>query len=453
MSASVNADSGASAEASVVISPEFKSILLCVAELHAKFYWHKKSSDISNLKKFLISISEKLGISLETMERVSLEHAQNYTSIFGAYKKIPYNTIESKRELTSINYISVPFVVYLEEDNTTCVVFRTSSSFIPEITPEMMDIIKYLGVVRVYISSKFKKAIPHFPDNVIQIQFDSNSSLSTSDEITFGMPQYLLGFYDLTKTYRTRHLNYTVRFPNTLVELTTSVLNTPNLPLNLVFLKYFVYYRDEDITLPESFFQMIPLSVKCLILAGFNCDMTDYTMNPGAEYLELNIGHVNGNIIRFDNVKTIRLNSFRTSVYSCPRHSSTKTFCNLVKIDEQPCDHCDDGTLAIIYELSNFTVSLGDTVSHLVLDMISIYSSRTISFNILNYLDASVPNNLEYLTIRHADMKCLIRSFEELLEKHQRWLEQSEDSSDFLNFSKTIINFHTRFPNVKIIFE
>jgi hypothetical protein len=163
MSASANPDASLLVVEPTSISPEYESIRQCVRELYTSFEWRRKQSDITCLKQRLINIAAKQDILLETMERVSLEHAKNYTSIFGTYKYIPYSTIEKKQEITSINYISVPYVVYLGEDNTTWIIFRTTASFIPEITPEMMDIIKYLGVVRVYISDKFKKAIPYFP--------------------------------------------------------------------------------------------------------------------------------------------------------------------------------------------------------------------------------------------------------------------------------------------------
>jgi len=455
MAASANPDSESLA-VSTSISPEFKSIQTCVSELYAKFEWRKKKSDITCLKQCLINIAAKQGISLETMKRVSLEHTQNYTSIFGAYKYIPYSAIERKPEITSINYISVPYQIYPGEDNTTWIIFRTAASFIPEITPDMMDIIKYLGVVRVYISEKFEKAIPYFPDNVIQIELLSRKSLTTSNDIKFRMPQYLLGFYDLTKTYTTNLLGYTTRFPNTLLELTTSELNTPNLPQNLTLLTYSAYNRDADLSLPELFSQMIPLTVKRLIFSGFNCDMTDYTMNPGMEYLELDIGHVNGNIIRFDNVNIVKINSFRTSFFSCPTSDTTiKTYCNLVKVEESPCAHCDDGTLGTIYSLTNFTVSLGETVLHLILSAEYIYSYRAISLQILNYLDASTPNNLECVTITniYGSKNNLIKSFEELLKEHQILICKSQDQRYFLSSIETIINFHTRFPNVKIILE
>jgi hypothetical protein len=446
-----SADASALVVEPTAISPEFNSILTCVRELYTSFEWRRKQSYITCLQQRLINIAAKQDISLETMERVSLEHAKNYTRIFGTYKYIPYSTIEKKREITSINYISVPYVVYLGEDNTTWVIFRTAASFIPEITPEMMDIIKYLGVVRVYISDKFKKAIPYFPDNVIQIQFDSKNSLTISDGIKFGMPQYLQGFYDLTETYATDPLGYTMRLPATLVELITSKLNTPNLPQNLIFMTYLAYNPDVDLSLPESFFQMIPLSVKSLVLSGFYCNMMDYTMNSVMEYLELDIGHVNGNIIRFDNVNTVRINTFRSRFFSCPK-KAIKTYCNFIKFEEFPCHHCNDGTIGIIYKLSNFTVSLGKTVSHLILSAYNIYTQNNISLEILNYLDTSVPNNLECVTITnvYGSKNNLIKSFEELVKEYQHLIDKSQGIRYNL---ETIINFHTRFPNVKIILE
>jgi len=442
------------------IAPEFNSILTCVRELYTTFEWRKKLSDITSLRECLMNIATKQGISMKTMEQISLEHAKNYTSIFGGYKYIPYSTMERKSEITSINYISVPYQIYLSEDNTTWIIFRTASKYIPKITPEMMDIIKFLGVVRVYISYKFEKAIPYFPDNVIQIEFESRNSLTRSNEIKFGIPQYLLGFYDLTKIYTPIPLGYTTRLPNTLIELITSELHTPNLPQNLTLLKYLTYYRDDDLTLPESFFQMIPLSVKSLTLSNFRCHMMDYTMIQGMEYLELDIGHVNGNIIRFDNVNTIKIDSFLTIITICPKHNPyIKTVCNLVKTEEYPCQYCDDGTDVIRYTLSNFIVSLGATVEHLILS--GQYCPRDRSLDILKYLDTSTPNNLQSITISEIIYNGNIKTYDDVLQRQQfilKKLESKLESRDSkydlkldLETLEIIINFHKRFPDVKII--
>jgi hypothetical protein len=443
------------------ISPEYVSIQQCVKELYTSFEWRKKKSDITSFLKLLNAIVAKQGTTLETMERVSLEHAKNYTSIFGTYNYIPYNSIERKQEITSINYISVPYVVYLGEDNTTWIIFRTASSFIPEITPEMMDIIKYLGVVRVFISGNFSKTIPYFPDNVIQIQFDSSASLIGSDNINFGIPKYLLGFYDCTGTYNSTPipLGYTLRLPSTLVELITSELTTPNLPPNLTYLKYCASYTTIDepnkASLDRVCFQSIPLSVKRLTLAGFACTNTDYTMNPGMEYLALDIGNVNGNCIRFDNVKTVIINSsFKPYSFVCQNRINrikSKPHHNFVKIAEYPCGECGDGSMIVEYKLVDFTVSLGDSVSHLDLHFYD-------SLNILNYLDLSTPNNLQSITIRKV---FYVKTYDDVLQRHQLLLKKiqkykSEDKHSIIDENdlydlETIINFHTRFPDVKII--
>jgi hypothetical protein len=169
------------------------------------------------------------------------------------------------------------------------------------------------------------------------------------------------------------------------------------------------------------------------------------------EYLELDIGHVNGNIIRFDNVNTVRINTFRSRFFSCPK-KAIKTYCNFIKFEEFPCHHCNDGTIGIIYKLSNFTVSLGKTVSHLILSAYNIYTQNNISLEILNYLDTSVPNNLECVTITnvYGSKNNLIKSFEELVKEYQHLIDKSQGIRYNL---ETIINFHTRFPNVKIILE
>lgn len=468
MAASANPDDRASA----VFTPEFEAVHRCVADLYSKFQWRKKSSDIIYLKKCLMNISEARGISLETMERVSLEHAKNYTSIFGAYNCIRYYTIANMQEITSINYISVPYFIYLGEDNTTLVIFRTSAAFIPEITHDMMDIIKYLGVVRVYISKKFTKAIPFFPDNVIQIEFYSDESLTASDKITFGMPQYLLGFYDFTHTYRPDYsLLYNLRFPNSLIELTTSELNTPNLPPNLSILEYYVYrYGGLDFSLPALFFQMLPHSIKSLSIHGFICDLVDCTMNSCIDYLEFEIGKMQGHFMRIANVKTVKINSFITEVDFCTKHEfhKPKPYSNFVKSKEFICHDCNDGTIGITYKLANFTISLGETVSHLIFPRPGFYDN---CLEILNYLDASVANNLECITCTEITgfKSQTITTLEELLAIHQLLCNQNQpnyaDNADnannadndipyvISNHIETIANFHTRFPNVKIIFK
>jgi hypothetical protein len=456
----------ASADASALvveptsISPEYESIRQCVRELYTSFDWHKKKANITDFMERLTAIVVKQDTTLETMERVSLEHCMKYNEIFGNCKHcIPYHSIEKKKEI-NINYISVPYIIYPGEDNTTWVIFRTAASFIPEITSEMMDVIKYLGVVRVFISAKFKKAIPYFPDNVIQIHFYSRVSLISSDNINFGIPKYLLGFYDCTLTYNSSPipLGYSMRLPCTLEKLITSELTTSNLPPNLTYLKYSAYHTTMDEptkTFLNTVFQSIQFSVKQLIINGIDCTNTDYTMHHGMEYLELglDIGQVYGNVIRFDNVNTIKINKFKDNFYVCQNTAnSIKNFSNFVKISEYRCEKCRNGSMSIEYKLNNFTISLGDSVYHLYLDF-------NTSLAILNYLDTSTPNNLQSVTISATYLT--VKTYDDVLQRQQLLLKtiqslKSEDKDTIveefdLSNMETIINFQTRFPDVKLI--
>ena len=96
----------ASADASALvveptsISPEYESIRQCVRELYTSFEWHKKKANITDFMKRLTAIVVKQDTTLETMERVSLEHCMKYNEIFGNCKHcIPYHSIEKKKEI------------------------------------------------------------------------------------------------------------------------------------------------------------------------------------------------------------------------------------------------------------------------------------------------------------------------------------------------------------------
>lgn len=445
------------------------------------FDWSSKKKTFDRFLKTYLAKASDIGLTPEALEDISLTAAKNYKDYeYANYNWLPFNSS------SNLEYNGMPYIVYVDKNDETWIIFRTKTHAVPKITLEMMDMIKYMGVVRVHIGKKFLKAIPAFPDNVIQIQFESEESLHISDMIDFHMPAYVRGFFDLTKWQympRDKPLKYVNHFPSTLLYLETSEPVTPNLPDGLISICYNqgMHYSD-DILLVQvehenksPLLEYLPRTVKKVVVSGSDFTTGDLTISSRCvDYLEFSIGHItDSNILRIDGASTVCIKSFETEISQCikPNRPQITNFVNLEKIYEGLCNECEDGTIRQDFE-QVVTVSLGESVEHLILNN----SCKEIII-LLKYFGCDIPSKLEKVTI-HAlleisNLDDVIKHYERTKLKLDNFIKQHGYSSDMdlqyyfheeriysdeyfvykdLEIYKIILDFHAKFPNVEIIF-
>jgi hypothetical protein len=414
-----------------------------------KFQWNKKTKTYEHFIRTYLSLAESsFGLKPEALEEISLTAARDYQD----YKPSDYNKLITNPN-TRIEYNGMPYVVYIDYNGETCIIFRTKTNAIQDITIEMMEIVKYMGIVRVYVSSNFRKAIPGFPDNVIEILCESGDSLYQSDIIDFRMPAYLRGFLDSTNGGFMpvgQHLKCVNRFPNTLLHLETSEPITPNLPEGLINLSYIQsrHYID-DMLLVEiisPILEYLPRSVRRVKVIGSNF-RSSICIQPVIDYFEFSIGQImESNSIFIDGATKIRIMYFSKDFTHCVKAGAEQitNFTNLEFVSQSICDDCDDGTIRQDFE-QIISVSFGPAVEHLLLS-----DSFRPSVGLLKFIDRRLPNNLKSVTISNLQD---INTLDDIKIKIAEYSRTTDALNMYvLKIYLMILEFHISFPSVSILF-
>jgi hypothetical protein len=128
------------------------------------FAWGKKSNTWKTMFGYIRDIAlEEFQLSLADLEASSLKLAKDMTCKEYDTAITDYNW-QNEPNL-NIKFQSIPYIFCVGSDGIITVVFneqmRCATCDIKEITKEMMELIKYMGLVRMYIleNTKFKNTL------------------------------------------------------------------------------------------------------------------------------------------------------------------------------------------------------------------------------------------------------------------------------------------------------
>lgn len=363
------------------------------------FAWGKRSDTWKTMLGYIRDIAlEEFQLSLADLEASSLKLAKDMTREEYDTAITDYNW-QNEPNL-NIKFQSIPYIFCVGSDGIITVVFneqmRYTTCDIKEITKEMMELIKYMGLVRMYILENTKFTIPFLPDNIIHLDINNHRVMTAMDrEHNFSFPRFLRGLIDNPNSNNSQlelnTLTYTNRLPDTLIRLETLCHEYSNLPCNLVYYKLFSYY-DGRCDIPK--FELFPIGIKSIIICcepwevhgKFRCNGS-IQFPSKIEYLEIPIDHILVDNMIFSNIRELYLRKFRNWVPRCNLQIGDYTG-NLTLMHEFLCSEC--GT--ICDGLKHTTkIILEEGIEHLMIDFTS-------SASILKLIEI-VPASLTLLTI------------------------------------------------------
>lgn len=371
------------------------------------FEWGKRIYNWEHMHRLIKNIAmEEFGLTLEDLETASRRLAsemtwEQYDTAMTDYKW--YSEKALQRE-----YQSMPFIFCTSSDNIITVVFNTSkrkkTCQLKEITTEMMDLIKYMGLVRMYIPYDTAFAIPCFPDNIIHLEINKIDIVNAIDKNSIPFPQFLRGFIDLPWFTSVRNAadrdrdreifntyTYTNRLPATLYKLETVCNADTNLPQSLIYYKRDIISIESGFCLPEI--DSFPIGIESIELC-FNSYMINYDSECGSvrcvggsvkcpwqmEFLKIPIGHVLTDRLIFGNIRTLNISHFYNWIPKCNFLPGDYTG-NMTFKNEFVCGNCHNNCEGYQH---NTKFILEDSVENLILDFMA-------SINFLNLIEYVPP--------------------------------------------------------------
>ena len=412
----------------------------------AKYGWNKSDSTFKTFLKHLTSFADDLDLSLNNLATSSETHTKNadYSSISNYdWRNVP----ELKQRFQNI-----PYIIHVGEDNITTVVVYLGNSHCPikEITHEMMQMIKYLGIVRVYVRGQL--VIPCWTDNIIHLEIDSLSVMHYLDTNRIPFPKYLQKLVDMTDLRG----SYTNFLPSTLTTLVSACEELRNLSPNL---KNYTYTgRIDDAILAEA--EYLPIGLEKVIYSNKleTLNISEITMPPGTQYLELGLNRIFVKMLTVKNVKQLCINPFNIFVKCIPDEDISTSNLTL-EYNSGCCLQCnryrqhvdvilEEGLEELIINLTlSGTNGLKSNIE--ILECIARTPASLKYLSILVYIDKRgfKPNPMypKKITL-HAD-NSRIRDF-----IHQFSAIKDEDNMLF-DEEKILQKFMQRFPHIEVSIE
>jgi hypothetical protein len=430
------------------------------------FAWGKRSDTWKTMLGYIRDIAlEEYQLSLADLEASSLKLAKDMTR--EEYDTAITNYKWQDEPDLRVKFKCIPYIFCVGSDGIITVVFnekmRCATCEIKEITKEMMELLKYLGLVRIYILEDTKLTIPFLPDNIIHLEINNHYITTAMDrDRNFSFPRFLRGLID--KVYYSislseintliNTLTYTNRLPDTLIRLETPCPECANLPSNLVYYKLTRFgYNDSYVVLPK--FELFPIGVESIIICienfrygtGFyklRCEES-IQLPTKVEYLKVPIGHILADNIVFSNIRTLCINLFYNCVPKCTLQASDYTG-NLKYKDEFGCIKC--GGFCEVFEHTT-KIILEEGIEHLILDFMN-------SLAFLELIEYA-PSSLTLLTINNLPSR-----FYETQEYLKPGVKIAAlptipaiDIRYFMDYETyaTIVWFQKKFPHVAVIFN
>lgn len=408
-----------------------------------KYTWNKRDSTFKTFLKRLTQFAACEGITLEELAASSLIHTMN----------VDYSSIAKFDWLPELNerFQNIPYIIHVGEDNITNVVVCQGNVDCPikTITPEMMHMLRYLGIVRVFVKSDL--IIPCWTDNIVHLEIKKICVMSNLDANRIPFPKYLQGMIDKS----TFEGSYTNWLPPTLITLVSACIELRNLSPNL---KNYTYTGvSVNSVLAEA--EYLPIGLEKATYSNIVNQLTtsEITMPPGTQYLEVGLDRIplpHRRLI-IKNVKTLNIISF-TLDFSGTDIETTDIIppSNLaLQYDSECCFGCN------LYR-QDVEIILEEGLIHLIINLKMGGFLRSHSIGLLECI-TQIPASLKEITILvHSIKREPVHLKKILLSKDtshfQDFMIQLSPDNDCKQLTKqsTIIqDFIQRFSHIKVYIE
>lgn len=377
----------------------------------AKYNWDKKDSTYKTFQKHLKSFADDANVSLEDMAVSSTAYARDID-----YSIIPKFNWWNVPELNQ-RFQNIPYIIHVGDDNITSVLIKSGNVDCPikEITTDMMQLLRYLGIIRVYVVSNLY--IPCWTDNIVYMQITKTNVISHINEMRIPFPKYLQELVDTTKFAGA----YTNWLPLTITTLITACTQLQNLGSNL---KNFTYTgRDSDAVITQSDF--LPIGLRKVIYLNRSTAQiaNEITMPPGTQYLMIGFERIYNTKLYIRNVKHLFITDFRLFIYSIDDDISTSN----LTLEYQ-------STNETVYR-QNVEIILEDGLEELTIDI------AIADLKILECIK-QVPPSLKQISIVNVSMMVDKHSFIDIdISTYNKVKLYEEDE-------KILKNFNDRFPHI-----
>lgn len=424
------------------------------------FSWGKRAYTWKTMLRYIKDIAfEEYHLTLADLETSSRRLAMEMTRIQYEMTMQDYKWTDEPNLCE--NYQSIPYIFDVSQNGIITVVFndrhRLHTCEIKEITLEMMELIKYMGLVRMYILEDTKFSIPLLPDNIIHLEIYDQSVVSAIDkDITVSFPRFLRGYIDhpvsITRYMNIPNTTYANRLPDTLIKLDTTCTEYANLPPNLVYYKLVLIANNSFLDLPN--FELYPIGIESIIIQS-KYDEYDSrvcgvlrreVLQPPVkvQYLEMPLGHILIDTLVFSNIETLCISAFYNWIPKCTLRVGDYTG-NLKFMDKCPCI-C--GPMCDVFEHTT-KIILEDGIKHLILN----FSNSLDFLKLIEYAPAS----LTQLTIKTPNWIFRVLETNKILKgiKLSTLLEiplsDWQCSVDFEKYNN-ILSFYQKYPHIAIVF-
>jgi len=450
-----------------------------------QFQWHAKHANANAFRDLLEKKAFEIAeLRLDNMETLTIEMTMEITHNIAQLEKYVPVSYSSIKPFGGAHYNEMPFIVHFPKEGECSkfplfekfpwIIFRTSASRFPDVIPhEYFDIIKYLGVVIVFITDKFNKKIPFLPDNIIHIELAKSFKPLSLPEFRF--PKFLQSYYDYShpqnycppKTERYTHglinmLPPTVRIIKTHEEL------FDNPPQNLKDFDYSgkAIISKKECKSPNINFELLPSNMNSIVIHYAYLDKPVIHCPSGTNLLSISLGTILDSYFTVLNVKTLIIREWDHSVKICPNDNTlVNTSQYLKKKYTNFCDNCTNRKMCFYYYSQKIEFIIDEHLEHLILH-------QGMVLEILNCI-ANVPSNFKKITIIIDSLFTILENtMEKNIAKYKKMMEEKElltiaytlnpsnkeALSDKLYIEgkieelQNIIDFHQRFPHIIIEF-
>ena len=409
-----------------------------------KSTWNKRDSTFKTFLKHLTSFADCEGITLEELATSSHTHAMN--CVYPNISQFDWWKVPELNE----RFQNIPYIIHVGEDNITNVVVRQGNVDCPikTITPEMMHMLRYLGIVRVFVKGNL--SIPCWTDNIVHLEIKNICVMSYLDANRIPFPKYLQGMIDKSEFEG----SYTNWLPPTLITLVSACVELRNMSPNL---KNYTYTGvSVNSVLAEA--EYLPIGLEKVIYSNIceELSISEITMPPGTQYLELGLDRIPTRYLMFKNVQKLNITTF--TLYSTIHKEPTLPNNLTLDYDSHCCISCN------VYR-QHIEVILEEGLTHLntniIIDKHGIQAS---SMELLECI-TQIPASLKELTILiyYTNIKVFIQ---EPIQPNKKLI--SDDTANFQDFilqvfeitddalTKTKIilqDFMRRFSHIKVYIE
>jgi hypothetical protein len=269
------------------------------------YNWTSSEDTLKTFIEQLTRIASAIGVSLEDLAASSEKHA----------REIDYSSISKFNLILDTNYYikkkGSGFDIYVGEDNITNVIinYGFNQCYLLEITPDMIYMLRYLGVVRIYTKMNMNVCIPCWTDNIVYIKINNSTIMSHLDTHKIPFPKYLREMVDKTALAS----SFVDFLPNTLETLVSACIKLRNISPKL---KNYTYTGDNTAgALAES--EYLPTRQRNVIYAHRCTKLTDgeITMPPGTEHLTIGLKRITSPILVIRNIRSLYITTFNIYAY------------------------------------------------------------------------------------------------------------------------------------------